>query len=93
MQQGSSNSSPLHAAVPGTSKTIEEYDGYHKNDIGCYIGHALKLPPEKKRRNCLQILGFHHQITISILMPAIWTENLTATGQINMLLDWCTQVI
>jgi hypothetical protein len=48
-QQGSSNSSPLHVAFPGTSKTIEEYDGYHENDIGRYVGHALKLPSEKKK--------------------------------------------
>lgn len=59
MEQGSSNSSPLQIAVPGTSETIKEFDGYHENDIGRYVGHALKLPPEKKRI-CLQIPGSHH---------------------------------
>lgn len=52
MEKGSSNSSPVHVADPGASKTIEEYDGYHENDIGRYVGHVLKLPPEN-RRNCL----------------------------------------
>nr|XP_034953360.1 uncharacterized protein LOC118075466 [Zootoca vivipara] len=47
MDQGSSSSSP----APGTetSTTIEEYGGYHENDIGHYLDHTLKLPPEKKK--------------------------------------------
>ncbi|KAF5288041.1 hypothetical protein FQA39_LY15537 [Lamprigera yunnana] len=50
IEEGSSNSSPVHAAVPGTgtSKTIKEYDDYHENNIGHNVDQALKFPPEKK---------------------------------------------